>query len=110
MTRGILATCYARLKRGAKHLTHTAISALYRDYYAHEPFVRVIDEPPHTKWTLGSNCCLLHLSVDVRTGRLLVISCLDNLVKGAAGQAVQNANRLWSLPEASGLTSLALYP
>ncbi|HEY6541847.1 MAG TPA: N-acetyl-gamma-glutamyl-phosphate reductase [Ktedonobacteraceae bacterium] len=112
MTRGILATCYADLKRDAAHsitTTREAI-ALYEEFYANEPFIRIVDEPPHTKWSYGSNLCLIHPMVDTRTGRLLVIACLDNLVKGAAGQALQNANRLFGLPETTGLPLMALYP
>lgn len=112
MTRGILATCYADLKRDAPHSISTTAEAraLYEEYYANEPFIRVVNEPPHTKWTYGSNLCLIYPMVDTRTGRLLVIACLDNLVKGAAGQALQNANRLFGLPETTGLPLMALYP
>ena len=115
MTRGILATCYANLKRDGsrdtQRLPTTAeIRALYAAYYANEPFVHVVDQPPHTKWTYGSNACLIYPMVDARTGRLLVVACLDNLVKGASGQAIQNANRLFGFPEPTGLAALALYP
>jgi len=112
MTRGILATCYADLRRDTTRpiaTTDEAI-ALYKEFYAGEPFIRIVDEPPHTKWTYGSNLCLIYPMVDTRTGRLLVIACLDNLVKGAAGQALQNANRLFGLPETTGLPLMALYP
>jgi N-acetyl-gamma-glutamyl-phosphate reductase len=112
MTRGILATCYADLKQDELGQVPTTeqVRSLYADYYAGEPFVQVVDQPPHTKWTYGNNACLIYPMVDTRTGRLLVISCLDNLVKGAAGQAIQNANRLYRLPETTGLSALALYP
>jgi N-acetyl-gamma-glutamyl-phosphate reductase len=112
MTRGILATCYADLHRDALHRVPTTpeICSLYKQFYADEPFVHVVDQPPHTKWTYGSNSCLIYPMVDIRTGRLLVISCLDNLVKGAAGQAIQNANRVFGLPETMGLPIQALYP
>jgi N-acetyl-gamma-glutamyl-phosphate reductase len=109
MTRGILATCYADPKQGTE-LTTAGVRSLYEEYYADEPFVHVVDQPPHTKWTYGNNQCLIYPMVDTRTGRLLVISCLDNLVKGAAGQAIQCANRLYSLPETTGLSMMALYP
>src|SRR5258708_1467362 len=66
--------------------------------------------PPHTKWTYGSNACCIYPTVDIRTRRLLVISCLDNLVKGAAGQAIQNANRLYGLAETEGLSAVPLFP
>ena len=112
MTRGILATCYADLKQGALQSVATTaeVLSLYTAYYANEPFVHVVDQPPHTKWTYGSNACFIYPMVDTRTRRLLVISCLDNLVKGAAGQAIQNANCLFGLPETSGLPVQAVYP
>ncbi len=112
MTRGILATCYADLNVGTDHPIPTTaeVRSLYQEYYAHEPFVHVVDAAPHTKWTYGNNNCLLYPMVDTRTRRLLVISCLDNLVKGAAGQAIQNANRLFGFAEATGLSSMPLYP
>src|SRR5215469_9288323 len=112
MTRGILATCYADLNwQGARSSPTTEeMRALYAQYYANEPFVHIVEQPPHTKWTYGSNQCLIYPMVDARTRRLLVISCLDNLVKGAAGQAIQNANRLYDLAETSGLPAAAVYP
>jgi len=112
MTRGILATCYADLNVDAAYAVSSTeeVRALYQEYYAHEPFVHVVDSAPHTKWTYGNNNCLVYPMVDTRTGRLLVISCLDNLVKGAAGQAIQNANRLYGFAEATGLTAMPLYP
>jgi N-acetyl-gamma-glutamyl-phosphate reductase len=112
MTRGILATCYTELRRDAsgRWPTSADVQALYREYYAGEPFVHVVDQPPHTKWTCGSNHCLLYPVVDQRTGRLLVISCLDNLVKGAAGQAIQNANCMYGFDERTGLEGGAVYP
>jgi len=112
MTRGILATCYADLRQDdQRHVSTTAdVKALYEAYYADEPFVHVVDQPPHTKWSYGSNNCFIHPMVDSRTGRLVVISCLDNLVKGAAGQAIQNANRLFGLTETYGLSPMSLYP
>src|SRR3989441_3937399 len=113
MTRGILATCYADLSQyrtGHAVPTTAEIRSLYEHYYADEPFVHVVDQPPHTKWTFGSNQCFIYPMVDTRTRRLLVISCLDNLVKGAAGQAIQNANRLYGLPETTALAAVAVYP
>lgn len=112
MTRGILATSYATLKQDAMHKASSTadVHALYENYYANEPFVHVVDQPPHTKWTYGSNHCFIHPFVDARTQRLVVISCLDNLVKGAAGQAVQNANLLYGLPEIAGLETLPVFP
>lgn len=113
MTRGILCSCYAPLRPGALPATPKGIAdlqALYRDFYRGEPFVKVVDTPPMTKHTLGNNHCILFPTLDRRTGRLLVISVLDNLVKGAAGQGVQNMNRMLGLPEGEGLGQLALYP
>jgi N-acetyl-gamma-glutamyl-phosphate reductase len=108
MTRGILATCYADLKD--TKLTSEDVRAQYEHYYANEPFVHVVDQSPHTKWAYGSNSCFIYPFVDARTQRLVVLSCLDNLVKGASGQALQNANILSGLPETTGLTALAVYP
>jgi len=87
-----------------------ALMDLYRDAYRGEPFVRVVTQPPQTKHTLGNNYCVVYPTIDQRTDRLIVIACLDNLVKGAAGQAVQNANLMLGLPETMGLEGLALYP
>ncbi len=113
MTRGILTTGYATLLPGkiaAGEKGIEAIRRLYRDFYADEPFVRVTETPPHTKHTWGSNYCLVFPTIDLRTGRLVVISCLDNLVKGAAGQAIQNMNLMLGLPETTGLQALAVFP
>ena len=113
MTRGILSSCYATLTEPTKWVGSEGrekIINLYRDYYADDPFVRVVPTPPQTKQTLGNNLCLIHPSIDERTGRLIVISCLDNLVKGAAGQAVQNMNLMFGFPEETGLEALAVYP
>jgi len=113
MTRGILNTCYADLVEGAfgsPAQAGQAVAQLYRAFYQGEPFVKVTDEPPQTKQTWGSNNCLIHPTVDVRTGKLVVFSALDNLVKGAAGQAVQNMNLMFGLPETAGLELVAVYP
>lgn len=108
MTRGILATCYADMR--ANELSGSDVFALYEAYYANEPFVQVVDQPPHTKWTYGTNHCFIYPTLDTRTGRLVVVACLDNLVKGAAGQAIQNANVLNGIPETAGLSAVAVYP
>jgi|TARA_B110000263_G_C15306138_1_gene510486 N-acetyl-gamma-glutamyl-phosphate reductase len=113
MTRGILASCYAPLKNsfiGTGVDLKSEIKALYKDFYKDERFTHVVDSPPMTKQTLGSNDCVIYPTVDVRAGRLMVISCIDNLVKGAAGQAIQNMNIMCGLPEDLGLTQLAIYP
>ena len=106
-TRGILTTCYANLASGKKE---KELKELYLDFYKDEPFVRVVDSPPHTKHTLGNNLCLVYPTIDQRTGRLIVISCIDNLIKGASGQAVQNMNLMLGLPETTGLEAPAIYP
>ena len=112
MTRGILATCYAPLAEGALPAggAQKAVAELYRDFYRDEPFVWVADAPPSTKQTRGSNACIVYPTVDERAGRLIVVSVLDNLVKGAAGQAIQNMNAMLGLPETAGLEMLAVYP
>jgi len=113
MTRGILSSCYARLKPDTFSSWEEAkarLRQLYLDFYSGEPFVKITSSPPQTKQTLGNNMCLLYPTVDVRTGRLIVISCLDNLVKGAAGQAIQNMNLMFGLPETMALEALAVYP
>jgi len=109
MTRGILSTCYATFNSGKSPCKDKLIE-LYREFYKGEPFVRVVSESPGTKQTWGNNCCLVYPTIDSRTGKLIVISCLDNLVKGAAGQAIQNMNIMMGLPETAGLDTLAIYP
>jgi len=113
MTRGILASCYAPLKKAAfasGDVAKARVREVYNDFYSDESFVTVVDEPPMTKHTLGNNFCLVYPTVDTRAGRLVVISCLDNLIKGAAGQAVQNMNLMLGYPEDEGLRQLAIYP
>ncbi len=112
MTRGILATCYAPLKQnlGDPAAANRRLRELYLDYYGREPFVKVASTPPQTKHTLGNNDCIVYPCVDHRTNRFIVVSCLDNLVKGAAGQAVQNMNVMFGFPETLGLEQVALYP
>jgi len=113
LTRGIFASCYAPLVEGklpAGAAGREAVMALYRDFYKGEPFVRVAPQPPATKHTWGNNYCIVYPTVDVRTNRLVVFSVLDNLVKGAAGQAIQNMNLMVGLPETMGLEALPVYP
>ena len=107
MTRGILATCYARPRSVG---STAAALELLRGFYADEPFVVVGEQPPSTKATWGSNCAHLSARVDPRTGWLVVLSALDNLVKGASGQAVQCANLALDLPEDAGLPRVGVYP
>jgi N-acetyl-gamma-glutamyl-phosphate reductase len=108
MTRGILTTCYAPLKDS--NLAKEELQRLYRDFYKNAPFTRIVTNPPQTKSTRGNNFCLIYPTIDLRTNRLIVISCLDNLVKGGAGQATQNMNLMFNLPQSAGLESLAIYP
>ncbi len=110
MTRGILTTCYAPLAAGRESTTAAEARELYREHFAGERFVRVVDSPPETKQTLGTNLCLVYVTVDERTGRLIAISALDNLVKGGAGQGIQDMNLMLGLPESAGLDDIALYP
>jgi N-acetyl-gamma-glutamyl-phosphate reductase len=107
MTRGLVATCYADLASG---VTASTVRDAYRTAYGEEPFVRVVDAPPPTKATLGSNVCLVFAGIDERTRRLVAIAALDNLVKGAAGSALQNMNVALGLPEDAGLPSAGLWP
>jgi len=113
MTRGILTTCYASPSSGkiaAGKKGDEEVRQLYLDFYKDEPFIKVVEFPPHTKHTWGNNLCLIHPTIDHRTGRLIVISCIDNLVKGAAGQAIQNMNLMLGFPEVTGLEAVAVYP
>jgi N-acetyl-gamma-glutamyl-phosphate reductase len=110
MVRGILATCYARpAESQPAPTTADALSALH-EAYDDEPFVVVTDAPPSTKVTAGSNAAHVTARVDPRTGWVLVLCALDNLVKGASGQAIQCANAALSLPETTGLPLAGLYP
>ena len=109
-SRGILSSCYAKPKEGKPIKGQEELIKLYRSYYKGEPFVRVVDKPPETKQTWGSNFCLVYPTIDVRTSMIIVISCLDNLVKGAAGQAIQNMNIMFGFPETAGLEVLPVYP
>jgi N-acetyl-gamma-glutamyl-phosphate reductase len=107
MTRGLIVTCYAKLRPG---VTAAQVNETYRAAYAEEPFVRITSSYPATKATLGSNWCLVHPVVDETNARLIVFGALDNLVKGAAGSAVQNLNAMRGFPESLGLESLPLWP
>ncbi len=109
MTRGILATCYARLASG---VGAADLQRILEEAYADEPFVivRAPGDWPSTKDVAGSNFCHLAATVDVRTGTAVVVSVIDNLVKGAAGQAVQNFNLMFGMPETAGLEGGGLWP
>lgn len=108
MTRGILTTCYAPLKNS--NLLKKELQQLYRDFYKNAPFVHIVDNPPKINYTRGTNLCIIYPTIDLRTNRLIVISCLDNLIKGGAGQAVQNMNLMFDLPQSTGLETAAIYP
>lgn len=113
MTRGILSSSYASLVKGRITADDSGINALrgiYRDFYKGEPFIRIVDNPPQTKQTMGTNLCRIYPTIDKRTGRLIVVSCLDNLIKGGSGQAVQNMNLMLGFSETEGLESVAIYP
>jgi N-acetyl-gamma-glutamyl-phosphate reductase len=107
MQRGLLSTCYARPATG---VTAGDLTAALAEAYAAAPFVTVVAEPPQTRWTVGSNRCLLAAFLDPATGTAVVLSALDNLLKGAAGQAVQCANLMTGLPESAGLSVDGLLP
>ena len=107
MNRGILATCYAR---PTGTVSTEALLDLHRAFYEDEPFVVVTDGSPSTKATLGSNCAHVTVRHDDRTGWVLAIAAIDNITKGASGAAVQCANLLLELPEATGLPIAGVYP
>jgi N-acetyl-gamma-glutamyl-phosphate reductase len=105
MTRGILATCYAR----GKATTEQCLDAA-RKFYANRPFVRVTEKPPHTKWATGSNLLFVSYAADPERNLVMARGAIDNLGKGAAGQAVQNANLVTGQPETAGLEGTPLWP
>ena len=107
MTRGILATCYTTPRPG---VTLGDARAALADAYAAAPCVRVAEQPSHTKWTLGANLCYITAAQEADGERLILVSALDNLVKGAAGQAIQCANLMYGLEETAGLPCEGVYP
>ena len=109
MNRGILATAYANLKPG---VTEEMVRAAYDKYYSEEKFVRVLDKGvcPQTKWVEGSNYVDVNFVIDNRTNRVIMMGAIDNLVKGAAGQAVQNMNLMFGLNETEGLALVPMFP
>lgn len=109
MNRGILVTGYANLK---KSVTEEEVRACYQKYYANERFVRVLEPGvcPETRWVEGSNYVDVNFKLDTRTNRIVVMGALDNIVKGAAGQAIQNMNLIFGLPEEEGLTLAPMFP
>ena len=109
MQRGILATSYATLK---KPMTYEEVKAVYDKYYDKEYFVRVLNKDvcPQTRWVEGSNFVDVNFKIDPRTKRIIMMGAMDNLVKGAAGQAVQNMNLMFGLPENEGLCMPPMFP
>lgn len=109
MNRGILITAYASLK---KEVSYEEVKAAYDKYYENETFVRVLDRDvcPQTKWVEGSNYVDVNFKIDPRTHRIIMMGAIDNLVKGAAGQAVQNMNLMFGFNEAEGLLQVPMYP
>ena len=109
MNRGILATSYASL---TKSVTHSDIVEVYEKYYKDEYFIRILPEntPPETRWVEGSNFADIGFKIDNRTNRIVMMGAIDNLVKGAAGQAVQNMNIMFGLEENTGLSSVPMFP
>ncbi len=109
MIRGLFMTAYFKLQ---KNTTQSDIHALYEAYYDQEPFVRILpmDELAHTKQVRGTNRCDIAVHLNTRTQRITVTSVIDNLMKGASGQAIQNMNLMCDLPQTMGLTSSAIYP
>lgn len=114
MNRGILVTEYATLTKKADGSlpTYEEIKAVYDKYYADEYFVRVLEKNvcPETKWVEGSNFVDVNFKIDERTGRIIMMGALDNIVKGAAGQAVQNMNLMFGLDEKEGLELVPMFP
>lgn len=109
MIRGILSTIYTGIKKGVEK---EDIQKAYKKAYEKEAFIRLVEEPglPETKFVYGTNFCDIGFKVDERTGRVIVVTAIDNLVKGAAGQAVQNMNILFGWPEETGLLHPVVYP
>ncbi|AUR51274.1 N-acetyl-gamma-glutamyl-phosphate reductase [Aquella oligotrophica] len=106
--RGLMATIYAPVK---KNISQTEIIDCYKSFYQHQEFIKINSLPrPDLKTVIGTNNCNISLHLDQRTGYLIIISAIDNLIKGASGQAIQNMNLMFGLPETSGLTQLAIYP
>ena len=109
MNRGILTTSYGNLK---KDLNYGDIKKIYEKYYKDEYFVRLTKEGvfPETKWVKGSNFCDIGFKIDKRTGKIIVVSAIDNMIKGAAGQAIQNMNIMFGRDEKAGLEDISAFP
>lgn len=110
MNRGILATCYGRISN-EKRVTGNELIKLYKEFYKDAPFVRIYDSgEPNTKNVSGTNYCDIAITINEETNTIIVLSVIDNLVKGAAGQAVQNMNIMHGFAEKTGLDAIAIYP
>jgi N-acetyl-gamma-glutamyl-phosphate reductase len=109
MSRGILSTIYGRL---ARPVTESEVREIYRDFYRESPFVKVLPagQLPMTKAVYASNHCHIGMVLDERTHRLIIMTAIDNLVKGASGQAIQNLNLMFGLPEDEGLKFPGVLP
>ena len=109
MNRGILVTAYASL---TKEVTYEEVKAAYDKYYGNEYFVRVLEKDvvPQTRWVEGSNFADVNFKIDPRTNRIVMMGAIDNMVKGAAGQAIQNMNLMFGLPEHTGLKQIPVFP
>lgn len=109
MNRGILVTAYASL---TKEVSYEEVKAVYDKYYEDEYFVRVLEKDvvPQTRWVEGSNFADVNFKIDTRTNRVVMMGAIDNMVKGAAGQAIQNMNLMFGLPENTGLKQIPIFP
>ncbi len=109
MNRGILVTAYASL---TKEISYREVKAVYDKYYGKEYFVRVLEKDmvPQTRFVEGSNFADVNFKIDPRTNRIIMMGAIDNVVKGAAGQAIQNMNLMFGLPENAGLKQIPMFP
>ncbi|TVR78519.1 MAG: N-acetyl-gamma-glutamyl-phosphate reductase [Chitinophagaceae bacterium] len=105
--RGILTSCYIK---NAQKVTEQNLKDLYKSHYKEDPFIRMRENPPSLKDVRGTNFCDIYLTTDERTGNIIIVSAIDNLVKGASGQAVHNMNIMYGLEETKGLNQIALKP
>lgn len=107
MARGLVDTCFVPV---SSHLSQADLDDAFEEAYEDSPFVKYVGEPPHSKSVGASNCALVSAARDVRTDSAVVVCAIDNLVKGAAGQAIQNANLMTGLPEVTGLPTIGMWP
>ncbi|MCR3759805.1 N-acetyl-gamma-glutamyl-phosphate reductase [Clostridium felsineum] len=107
MNRGILCACYSNLN---KKIKLEEIYSIYKEFYNNELFIRIIDKLPETRWVKNSNYCDIGIRIDQRTNKIIVFSAIDNLMKGAASQAVQNMNIMYGLPEQTGINLTPMFP